>query len=124
MIRFIEELSMNAWPALQTYLYDGWVLRVSGGYTKRANSINPLYSSHIELNEKIEYCKAFYDELGLPTIYKITVNSNLGVLDNKLEVLGYSKVDETSIRVLDLNRCQPIMSPTTEVSYELKKRVG
>jgi|LGOV01.1.fsa_nt_gb hypothetical protein len=33
MIRFIEELSMSAWPALQTHLYDGWVLRISKGYT-------------------------------------------------------------------------------------------
>ncbi len=27
MIRQIEELSMSACPALQTHLFDGWVLR-------------------------------------------------------------------------------------------------
>ena len=26
MIRRIEELTLNAWPALQTVLVDGWVL--------------------------------------------------------------------------------------------------
>ena len=37
--RFIEELTLNAWPPLQTQLYDGWLLGFSGGYTRRANSV-------------------------------------------------------------------------------------
>lgn len=121
MIKFIEELSMNAWPSLHTYLYDGWVLRVSGGYTKRANSINPLYPSQIDLKDKIDYCKGFYDELDLPTIYKMTANSHLDILDNTLEALGYNKVDETAVKVLDLKGCDPVHHPATDVSYSLQK---
>jgi hypothetical protein len=44
MIRFIEELSLSALPALETVFLDGWVLRFSNDYTRRANSINPLYA--------------------------------------------------------------------------------
>ena len=40
----IEELSINAFPAILTELYDGWILRYSNGYTYRGNSVNPLYS--------------------------------------------------------------------------------
>lgn len=118
MIRFIEELSMNAWPSLQTTLYDGWVLRVSAGYTKRANSVNPLYNSKIDLSQKIDYCKKFYERLGLPVVYKITSDSNLTNLDNKLLELDYANIDETSVKVLDLSVFDASDDPSTNVSYE------
>jgi hypothetical protein len=34
MIKTFEELLLNMWPALQTKLYDGWILRFANGYTK------------------------------------------------------------------------------------------
>ncbi|WP_105616340.1 GNAT family N-acetyltransferase [Vallitalea okinawensis] len=118
MIRFIEELSMNAWPSLQTYLYDGWVLRVSNGYTKRANSVNPIYSSKIDIIQKIECCRAFYEKFGLPTIYKITSDGVSLTLDNKLHDLGYKRIDETSVRVINLKMHNLIHETSAEVRYE------
>jgi hypothetical protein len=49
MIRRMEEISNNALPSLNTYLYDGWLLRSSLGFTKRANS-----------NEKIQSFSDFF----------------------------------------------------------------
>ena len=49
----VEEAALNAWPALQQILYDGWILRFSQGYTKRANSVNPIFQSSIDLETKI-----------------------------------------------------------------------
>ena len=72
MIRTIEELSMNAWPAMRTLHYDGWVLRSADGYTKRANSVYPLYSSEQDVDAKIEFCESFYRDLNLPTVFKLT----------------------------------------------------
>ena len=61
---------MNAWPSLQTVLYDGWVIRVSGGYTKRANSICPIYPSVLDLDEKLRYCEELYTSMRLPVVFK------------------------------------------------------
>ena len=56
MIHLMEELSYNAWASLQNLYYDGWILRFADGYTRRANSVNPIYPSTHDLNEKIAYC--------------------------------------------------------------------
>lgn len=103
MIRHFEEMSMNAWPALQTILYDGWILRFSRGYTKRANSINPIYSSTMSIEDKIKSCERLYNAEGLPTIYKLTPDCYPENLDQILESRGYAKVDETAVRTLDIS---------------------
>lgn len=98
----IEELSMNAWPALQTMLYDGWILRYSKGYTKRANSINPIYPSTFEINKKIEKCEAQFRSLGIDVVYKMTGYTRPENLDRLLEEKGYERKDETIVKVIEL----------------------
>lgn len=102
MIQLIEELSMNAWPALQTQLYDGWVLRFAGGYTRRANCINPLYPAKAKLEEKIEACERIYREQKLPVIYKLTPDSLPAGLDAALDARGYLLEAPTSVQILEL----------------------
>src|SRR5829696_7053819 len=41
-VRQLEERAFRGWPALESRDFAGWRLRFSGGYTKRANSINAL----------------------------------------------------------------------------------
>lgn len=103
MIRKLEELAMNAWPSLQTKLYDGWVLRFSDGYTRRANSVSPIYESIISLGEKIDFCEREYGRLNLPTLFKVTAESKPRELDSELEKRGYRKENETALRIFDLN---------------------
>lgn len=105
MIRKIEELSLNAWPSLQTIVYDGWLIRFANGYTKRANSINPIYAStdDDDLESKIQYCENIFKTRNLTTVYKMTsavYPKNLdAVLDNK----GYNAIDDTSVKMLELS---------------------
>jgi ribosomal protein S18 acetylase RimI-like enzyme len=103
LIRIIEELSMNAWPALRILHYDGWVLRSANGYTKRANSVYPLYPPEMDLDEKIGFCESFYRNLGLLTIFKMTTASTPSDLDTRLEEHGYRTDSQTSVQLLNLN---------------------
>lgn len=102
MIRTIEEYSLNAWPALQTVLYDGWVLRFANGYTRRANSANPLYASTVDVNEKIGAVEALYASLGLPACFKLTGESQPGCLDEALAARGYAVDAPTSVQTADI----------------------
>jgi GNAT superfamily N-acetyltransferase len=100
VITRFEEISMNAWPALQTVLYDGWILRFAGGYTRRANSVNPIYHSTIDVYQKIEYCRGFYAAKGMRTFFKITSEVHPPDLDKILETKGFTREAETSVQTI------------------------
>lgn len=102
LIQKIEELSMNALPAIQTNVYDGWILRFADGYTKRANSINPLYFSKEELNSKIENAEQMYLKRNLKVVYKMTQKVSPENLDRTLEKYGYFIDSLTSVQILSL----------------------
>ncbi len=55
IITALEELSLNAWPSHQTLLLDGWIIHLANGYTRRANSVNPLYPGNQALDQKINF---------------------------------------------------------------------
>lgn len=106
MLHTLEELSLNAWPALQTHLYDGWILRFANGYTKRSNSVSPLYPAKISLPEKIDYCETAYHLHELPVIFKLTPESQPGEIDRQLEARQYVRLDETAVRLLQMRDYQ------------------
>lgn len=99
----IEEAALNAWPAIHQTFFDGWVLRFSMGYTKRANSVNPLYTTTLDLKEKVEICEDIYARQGLPPIFRITPLA-ADELDSVLEGCGYRKINLTHVMILDLSR--------------------
>ena len=102
MITHSEELSLNALPSLQTLLVDGWVLRFANGYTKRANSINPLYGSTRNVEEKIEFCEQIYRRNDLPVVFKMTAAAHPENLDALLAHRGYEVDSPTSVQTIDL----------------------
>jgi len=106
-IRSLEEISFNAWPALNTISYDGWLLRMADGNTRRANSVNPIYPSSLPLEEKVSHCEAFYAAQGLATVFKITPAVQPADLDQMLERLSYRREAVTSVQLLDIADLHP-----------------
>lgn len=94
---------MNAWPALETVLYDGWILRFADGYTRRANSVNPIYDSTIDVNAKITCCESIYKQKGLRAVFKMTGDVYPSDLDQVLHRSGYVREAETSVQALELD---------------------
>jgi ribosomal protein S18 acetylase RimI-like enzyme len=89
VIRQFEELSNNAWPALQSMQYDGWLLRFANGVTKRSNSVNMHYPSTLDPEEKITYCEELYLGKGITPCFKVTAISDPPLIDEILEKRGY-----------------------------------
>ncbi|MEP7292719.1 MAG: GNAT family N-acetyltransferase, partial [Chloroflexota bacterium] len=119
-LRLLEELSLNALPALQTLHYDGWELRFAdgaGGYPRRANSIQSLYPSLLPLDEKVAFCEAQYAARGYKTVFKMTPAAPDG-LDAALRARGYVKDAMTSVQTLDLAGVAPQPDSDIEVVIE------
>lgn len=113
---------MNAWPALQTLLYDGWVLRLADGYIKRANSINPLCSSTGQVEEKIQVCDRLYRYHCLPVVFKMTTSISPANLDEILAGRGYRWDSPTSVQILDLAGLDRPSSDGSEIDEVLSER--
>lgn len=101
-IQTLEELSMRAWPALETLADDGWVHRFSGGYTRRANSVHPLASGTRRLVDKVDEAESLYRARNLPTIFKLTADSQPDGLESALVGRGYIEEARTAVHVADV----------------------
>ena len=98
----IESVSLAAWPARNSILLDGWVVRWSEGYTKRANSVTPLLPAREEPSRKIERCERIYEEAGLPPIFRLPSLEDHDALDRSLAERGYAVVDPILVLALEL----------------------
>ena len=110
MIRRFEEISNNAWPALQSIQYDGWILRFANGVTKRSNSVNLLYPSTLDAEEKIDFCERQYLSHNIQPCFKITSIADPADIDQRLANRGYFIHSNISFQEHDISDtpCEPL----------------
>jgi ribosomal protein S18 acetylase RimI-like enzyme len=66
-----ERLFRDAWPALEEIEADGWVARLTGGDTRRVNSINPLGPEHGDVRDALKRFAPAYAKAGLRMIVRV-----------------------------------------------------
>ncbi len=83
-------------------VYDGWLLRLADGYTRRANSVYALYPSMTDTLEKIAHCEQMYQSRGQDCVFKMSAAVQPSNLDAILEEQGYEADAATSVQTFDL----------------------
>lgn len=96
-IRRLEALAWRAWPALETLDRAGWRLRFSGGYTKRANSINALGEISEFSEETALGLEAPYRERGLGIVWRLSPLAPPAV-DAILAGRGYRAIERSLVQ--------------------------
>lgn len=118
-MNLIEEISLNAWPAHMSELYDGWLLRFSHNYTHRTNCVNLIAPSTLPLEEKVEFCENEYRNVHTPTIFKISPLQDPS-FDQYLKDRGYTVEHTTNVLTMPLEKAEPWEAVSTE--YETYQR--
>ena len=116
MAALLEELSLNAWPALRVMHYDGWVLRFSEGFTRRANSVNIVGPSSVDLETKIALCEQVYQDAGLRPVFKMWSGAECAQIDRLLVERGYAIEAPTEVRT----RTLACSDSTADLDYRLE----
>lgn len=68
----LERRLVNAWPAFEVELCEGWLLRFADGYSKRANAATPIVPGARLDADLIEAICASYAARGLPVCFRLT----------------------------------------------------
>ncbi len=119
-IRYVEDLSLNAWPSHMIELYDGWLIRFSYNYTYRTNSVEQVNRSSIPVEEKIAYCETVYRRFASPCSFKI--NPLLDpAFDQLLAERGYAVRHITEVMTADTDKLS-LMEPLS-LEYEFENRL-
>lgn len=118
----LEECSFRAWPAREVIHLDGWVLRFADGYTRRANSANPLGPIGGDPRERIRHCETLFRERELRPVFKMTPAARPGNLDEVLAAEGYALEAPTRVQTRDLAARPPLATPP--MGLELLARPG
>jgi len=105
-----EEACFNAWPALKEVFYDGWLIRLANGETRRTNSVNIIGRGTRGLDEKIAHCERIYAAHDQPTYFRIRSVDD-PVLEDVLEQRGYRAEDDTRTLYMDFDATPPEISP-------------
>ncbi len=114
-----EERGFSAWPAPRNVYFGGWVFRLGGGYTKRANSANALGDRHEmradsinalaparEFRDVMAEAERFYAANGQPTIFRLTPLAGPDA-DPLLAAAGYAWLDPSTVMTAPLDAARP-----------------
>ncbi len=92
-----EEACLAAWPALRELLLDGWLLRFSGGHTRRANAVNVVGPSRRDADGKLAACEALYAAQGLPALFRLSTAMPQPDLAPALDRAGYGPPEDEAL---------------------------
>jgi ribosomal protein S18 acetylase RimI-like enzyme len=83
-----EEACREAWPAAIETVVDGWLLRHSGGRTRRSNSVNPLRGKRGAPESVLDAAEAFYAIYDQTPLFRVP--SIAAEMDTLLDRNGYA----------------------------------
>lgn len=77
----LERIAALGWRGLHTEKLGGWLLRASGGWTGRANSVLPLGDPDMDLDAALEHVRKWYAAQHLPPLIQVPLPARTDLSD-------------------------------------------
>ena len=113
----LERIVARGWRAITSAPLGGWVLRASGGFSGRANSVLPLGDPGLPLDTALDRVDSFYRSRSLAPRFHVPLGADDG-LDDALAGRGWTAVHRTEVRLGDtaaLLHAEPTEAPSVDV---------
>lgn len=120
-IQELETVLTKTWPPLRQERFGNWLIRSSGKFTMRANSVLPTGKAPfgeppLEIDESISHVISYYEKEGLTPVFAIPLPTYAD-LDSKLSDQGWVEKIRAHVMVADISEPPSVHSPyKTEVS--------
>jgi N-acetylglutamate synthase len=113
-----EQACLNAWPALFNVVHDGWLVRFADGFSRRANSANPL-STHARLTgATLQYFENLFRLHDLPMIIRVPSLLDPEV-DAMLDRFGFVAEGECHVLFAEIDALDATRDPDARIVTEL-----
>jgi ribosomal protein S18 acetylase RimI-like enzyme len=96
LIAALESRLVNAWPSFSYELFDGWLLRLAKGYSKRANSGSPLMQGARLDDQLLDHMKAQFIAANVRPTFRLT-GLEAPETDAILERAGFIEIEPTIV---------------------------
>lgn len=101
-----ERAGLQAWPGVDVEWDGDWVRRASGGYTKRANSVQCLNpADNDDVDARIDAAEAWFAQRKLPPVFRMTPLS-APALSAALDARGWRTIDASYLFAMPLEPTQ------------------
>ncbi len=116
----LEAILARGWRAAETSSVGGWLLRASGGFTGRANSVLPLGPPDQPLDDALAEAHAWYSARDLPLKVQVPTNARR-LLDAGLAERGWPASPDVHIMAARLHTVMSRPGPEarSDVALEL-----
>lgn len=117
----LESRLLNAWPSFDYQTYDGWILRLANGYSKRANSATPFLPGATLDEPLIDYMIARFVEANVRPTFRLN-GLQAPEAEDLLKLRGFKEIEPTHVLTASISsvNCEP--DPEVTLQPQVSKR--
>ncbi|MBB4040665.1 ribosomal protein S18 acetylase RimI-like enzyme [Microvirga flocculans] len=117
----LESRLLNAWPSFDYQAYDGWILRLANGYSKRANSATPFLPGATLDDGLIDYMIARFVEANVRPTFRLN-GVEAPEADERLRLRGFKEIEPTHVLTAPVKSGDREIDPEVALEPHASKR--